>query len=60
PELLRALADAGALTDVAVVMTTGHRGEEAIAEARALGAAHLAKPYTVAGLVETVRARLAP
>lgn len=60
PELLRALADDGALTGVAVVMTTGHGGEEAVAEARALGAAHLAKPYTVARLVETVRARLAP
>ncbi|MDW5595584.1 response regulator [Conexibacter stalactiti] len=60
PELLRALASDGSLTDVAIVMTTGHGGEEAVAEARALGAAHLAKPYTVARLVETVRARLAP
>lgn len=60
PELLRALAGDGSLTDVAIVMTTGHVGDEAVAEARALGAAHLAKPYTVARLVETVRARLAP
>jgi CheY-like chemotaxis protein len=58
-DVLRGLAADDLLERQPVVMLTGHVAPEQERVARELGACeHVAKPYTVARLVETVRARL--